>query len=93
VYGPIIGGFVFQYLGWRWTNWIVLIVGGVVFVLLASIKETYAPVILKKRAARRRKETNNVKWWTRYDDQQGFMSLLQTSLKRPLKMMFTEPIW
>ncbi|KAF4153846.1 hypothetical protein CNMCM6069_000271 [Aspergillus lentulus] len=92
VYGPIIGGFVFQYLGWRWTNWIVLIIGGVVLVLLASIKETYAPVILKKRAAKRRKETNNPKWWTRYDHQQGFMSLLQTSLKRPIKMMLTEPI-
>jgi multidrug resistance protein len=93
VYGPIIGGFVFQYLGWRWTNWIVLIIGGVVLVLLASIKETYAPVILKKRASKRRKETQNRKWWTRYDHKQGFTSLLQTSLSRPLKMMITEPIW
>ncbi|GIK00441.1 hypothetical protein Aspvir_004466 [Aspergillus viridinutans] len=74
VYGPIIGGFVFQYLGWRWTNRIVLIIGGVVLVLLASIKETYAPVILKKRAAKRREETNNPKWWTRYDHQQGHLT-------------------
>lgn len=34
VYGPIIGGFVFQYLGWRWTNWIVLIIGGVVLAVM-----------------------------------------------------------
>ncbi|KAF7587925.1 hypothetical protein BBP40_006520 [Aspergillus hancockii] len=38
VYGPIICGFVFQYLGWRWTHWIVAIIGGVVWVLLVSIK-------------------------------------------------------
>lgn len=61
VYGPIIGGFVFQYLGWRWTNWVVLIFGGVVLVLIASVKETYALVILRRRAARRRKETQHPK--------------------------------
>ncbi|KAJ5419995.1 hypothetical protein N7465_002514 [Penicillium sp. CMV-2018d] len=92
VYGPIIGGFVFQYLGWRWTNWIVLIIGGVALVLIASVKETYAPVILKRRATRKRKETQNPKWWTRYDDGLGFMSLLRVNLKRPFVMLFTEPI-
>ncbi|KAF7180038.1 hypothetical protein CNMCM7691_009204 [Aspergillus felis] len=92
VYGPIIGGFVFQYLGWRWTNWIIMIIGGVVLVLLASVKETYAPVILKARASNRRKETNNPQWWTRYDHKQGSMSLLKVSLSRPFVMMFKEPI-
>ncbi|CAG8125037.1 unnamed protein product [Penicillium nalgiovense] len=92
VYGPIIGGFVFQYLGWRWTNWIVLIIGGVVLVLIASVKETYAPVILKRRAARKRKETQNPKWWTRYDDGVGFASSLRINLKRPFVMLLKEPI-
>ena len=93
VYGPIIGGFVFQYLGWRWTNWIVLIIGGVVLVLVASVKETYAPVILKRRAARKRKETQNPKWWTRYDDGVSFVSSLRINLKRPFVMLLKEPIW
>ena len=93
VYGPIIGGFVFQYLGWRWTNWIVLIIGAVVLVLIASVKETYAPVILKRRAARKRKETQDPKWWTRYDDGVGFTSSLNINLKRPFVMLLTEPIW
>ncbi|KAJ5467241.1 hypothetical protein N7475_004993 [Penicillium sp. IBT 31633x] len=92
VYGPIIGGFVFQYLGWRWTNWVVLIIGGAVLVLIVSVKETYAPVILRKRAARKRKETQNAKWWTRYDGGVNFTSLLKTNLKRPFVMLFTEPI-
>lgn len=29
VFGPLIGGFVFQYMGWRWTNWVVMIGSGV----------------------------------------------------------------
>lgn len=93
VYGPIIGRFVFQYLGWRWTNWIVLIIGGPILVLITSIKETYAPVILKRRAARKRKETQNSAWWTRYDDGVGFTSSLRINLKRPFVMLLTEPIW
>jgi multidrug resistance protein len=93
VYGPIIGGFVFEYLGWRWTNWIVLIVGGAVFVLMCCIKETYAPVILRKRAARLREETGNPQWWTQYDGDLKLSSLLKTGLSRPFVMLFTEPIW
>lgn len=93
VYGPIIGGFVFQYLGWRWTNWVVLIFGGAILVLITSVKETYTPVILRKRAERRRKETQNPKWWTRYDDLQGLIPLLKINLGRPFLMLLTEPIW
>ncbi|PKY03243.1 MFS general substrate transporter [Aspergillus campestris IBT 28561] len=92
VYGPIIGGFVFQYLGWRWTNWIVLIMGGVVLALMVCIKETYAPLILRKRAEKQRKETQNPKWWTRYDGEKDLKSLLKTSLSRPFMMIITEPI-
>jgi multidrug resistance protein len=28
VVGPLIGGFVFEYMGWRWTNWVVMIGSG-----------------------------------------------------------------
>ena len=28
VIGPLIGGFVFEALGWRWTNWVVMIGSG-----------------------------------------------------------------
>src|SRR4051812_28807166 len=67
VTGPLIGGFVYQYLGWRWDNWIPLILAGVSFVILTTVKETYAPTILKRKAARMRKELNDERWWCRYE--------------------------
>jgi MFS family permease len=55
--GPLIGGFIAQYLGWLWANWMVMLFAGVGLVLCALIRETYAPVLLKKMALTRRKET------------------------------------
>jgi multidrug resistance protein len=93
VYGPILGGFIFEYLGWRWTNWVVLIFGSVVFGLMCCIKETYAPVILRQRAAKLRKETGDPRWWTRYDGEISLSKRLNTGLRRPFVMLSTEPIW
>lgn len=93
VYGPIIGGFVYQYLGWRWTNWLVLIFGGAVLVLLASIQETYTPIILRRRAADKRKRTGDPRWWSRYDQSEPLVMKLKTSFARPFYMLATEPIW
>ncbi|PYI15465.1 putative MFS multidrug transporter [Aspergillus violaceofuscus CBS 115571] len=92
VYGPIIGGFVFEYLGWRWTNWLVLIIGGAVLALMACIRETYAPVILRQRAAQRRQQTGDARWWTRYDVGESLCGRLRTGFGRPFVMLFTEPI-
>ncbi|PYH81218.1 MFS general substrate transporter [Aspergillus uvarum CBS 121591] len=92
VYGPIIGGFVFEYLGWRWTNWLVLIIGGAVLALMACIRETYAPVILRQRAAKRRQQTGDSRWWTQYDDGESLSARLRTGFGRPFVMLFTEPI-
>ncbi|GME25675.1 putative mfs multidrug transporter protein [Neofusicoccum parvum] len=92
VIGPVTGGFVFQYLGWRWTNWVVMCCSGTSLFLMMLVKETYAPTILRKRAAQLRKETGNQRWWCRYDDKAEFWPLLKTNLSRPLIMALTEPI-
>lgn len=90
--GPVVGGFVYQYLGWRWTNWVVIIVSGIAFVLVALIPETYAPTLLRRRAAKLRKDTNNEKYWSTYDDRKAFWPLLRVNLSRPFVLMVTEPI-
>lgn len=48
--GPIVGGFVAQYKGWRWTQWCSAVLGATVFALTLGCQETYAKIILKKRA-------------------------------------------
>ena len=92
VFGPIIGGFTTQYLGWRWTNWLVMILSGVALVLLFVTHETYAPAILTKKARKRRAETDDPSWWCRYEQKDSLLSLLRINLLRPFVMAFTEPI-
>lgn len=92
VTGPLIGGFVYEYLGWRWDNWIVLIISGVATLLMTTVRETYAPAILQRRAAQLRKETGDERWWCRYEQQISTWNLLKINLSRPFILSFTEPI-
>ena len=92
VTGPVIGGFVFQYLGWRWDNWLALILAGVGTLSMVLISETYAPKILQKKAARIRKETDDERWWCRYDEKISTVALLKINLIRTFGLTFKEPI-
>ncbi|KEY67963.1 hypothetical protein S7711_02168 [Stachybotrys chartarum IBT 7711] len=90
--GPLIGGFIFEYLGWRWTNWIVLIMAGCGIAMQLSLKETYAPIILKRKAARMRKETDDPRWWCQYDLRVSAVELFKINLSRPFTLAAREPI-
>ncbi|KAI0426458.1 major facilitator superfamily domain-containing protein [Xylaria sp. FL1042] len=92
VTGPVIGGFVFQYLGWRWNQWLVLILAGAASIFMLFTKETYAPAILKAKAARIRKETGDDRWWTRYDLNLSPLEIVKLNLTRPFILFATEPI-
>lgn len=81
-----------QYLGWRWANWIVLILGGVATTLMWVIKETYSPTLLQKKAKMRRKEIGENRYWSRYDQRLGFLELMKVNLSRPFVMAVKEPI-
>lgn len=92
VTGPLIGGFIYADLGWRWTAWIVLILAGTSVAMLLTVKETYPPMILKRKAARIRKETDDPRWWCRYDQRISSLDLLKVNLSRPFVLFWTEPI-
>lgn len=92
VTGPIIGGFVYEYMGWRWDNWVVLILAGAAVLIMATVKETYAPAILKAKAARMRKETGDDRYWCRYDQKISITKLLKLNMSRPFILSLTEPI-
>lgn len=92
VTGPVIGGFVYQYLGWRWDSWLILIMAGVATISIVFTKETYAPTILKAKAAKIQKETEDDRYWTRYDMNISAWELIKLNLYRPFVLFFTEPI-
>ncbi|KAI9643554.1 hypothetical protein NHQ30_008173 [Ciborinia camelliae] len=92
VTGPLIGGFAAEYLGWRWTNWIVMMLSGCAWIACGFVKETYAPVILIKKAAKMREETGDERYWCRYDQKKSFFEILKINLSRPFVLCFTEPI-
>ncbi|KAK8041655.1 hypothetical protein PG993_006178 [Apiospora rasikravindrae] len=97
ILGPIIGGFVEQYLHWRWTIWIQLIFGGFVQILhLLTVPETRTTIMLDKIAKKRRKTGEDPNcygpdeiesFWDRFT----FKELIYTWL-RPFRMFLTEPI-
>lgn len=93
VTGPLIGGFVYQYLGWRWDNWLVLVLTGVAVLLMATVKESYAPKVLKQKAAARRREEGDDGFWCVYDDsKRSTAELMRVNLSRPFLLSAKEPI-
>lgn len=90
--GPLIGGFVYEYLGWRWDSYIVIIIAGAAIVFMATLKETYAPAILKAKAAKMRKEQDDERYWCRYDERISIFNLLKVNMSRPFILAATEPI-
>ena len=92
--GPLVGGFLFDALGWRWLYWIQLIISGAVYVVIAfTVPETYAPKILARRAAKMRKETGDSKYVTEQDiDKRPIGQRLSLFLIRPFQLLCRELI-
>ncbi|CAK4032952.1 MFS multidrug transporter [Lecanosticta acicola] len=93
--GPILGGFItMSYLGWRWTQWIQLIMA----VLMGTIgffviPETYAPVLLQRKAKKLRYQTRNWAIHAPLDEKEvDFQEIADKYLLRPFKMLVMEPI-
>ncbi|RAH86511.1 synaptic vesicle transporter [Aspergillus japonicus CBS 114.51] len=86
VIGPTFGGFVYQYLGWRWINWIILCWAGISAVALFLSKETNEPAILRARARKQQEQTGDLRWWCRYDSPKVGWDLLRSHLVRPIIM-------
>jgi DHA1 family multidrug resistance protein-like MFS transporter len=92
---PFIGGFINEsYLGWRWTEWLVSIMGAVAFILdVLFLEETYPPVILVSKASELRRRTKN---WGIHAKQEeievDFRELVTKNFSRPIRLLVTEPI-
>jgi len=102
ILGPVIGGFIYQELGWRWIDWIVFILLGVSFLAALVTPETYAPTLLKRKAERLRKGTGDERYRSRFCPNKDhppiktgskmFWKLIGTNMQRPIVMGLTEPV-
>ncbi|PWW80165.1 MFS general substrate transporter [Tuber magnatum] len=85
--GPIVGGYLAEYEGWRWTLWIIIILGGALLVPLYFMEESYKPVILKRRALARGEELP-----PKPDPKEALRLIFTITLARPIMMLLKEPI-
>jgi DHA1 family multidrug resistance protein-like MFS transporter len=92
---PFIGGYiVVSDLGWRWTEYLLCIMGFVAFTVnIIFLRETYPPQILVSKAKMLRRRTKN---WGIHAKQEeievDFRELVTKNFTRPLRMLFTERI-
>ncbi|KAI1390615.1 MFS general substrate transporter [Hypoxylon trugodes] len=95
-FGPIIGSFTVknENLGWRWTMWFTLIMSAVSFVLVvATVGETWGPIVLQRKAARLRVETKNWAIHSKRDEVPVEpRALIRKYALKPLQMLVYEPI-
>lgn len=95
--GPVIGGVIFQYLNWRWISYMQLIWYGLFTpIYVIFFRETRGSVLLRKRAKKTAATTIT-------SDQKDLpvhaarigptvLQRVTISVKRPLYMLFTEPV-
>ncbi|CAD6588223.1 MAG: hypothetical protein CYPHOPRED_004316 [Cyphobasidiales sp. Tagirdzhanova-0007] len=93
--GPIVGGAVSQsYLGWRWTEYIAVILTMVVVGLdIIFIPETFAPILLTRKAQQLRWKTGRYNLHSRQEMTTVSLSIfLHKNLLLPIKMILLEPM-
>ncbi|KAF2011060.1 bicyclomycin resistance protein [Aaosphaeria arxii CBS 175.79] len=86
--GPVIGGLVSEWKGWRWTQWTTLFFAATAFPLLGFVHESYRGVLLQRIAKREgigssehsKKLSNSLR------------AFFTKTVSRPVHMLFTEPI-
>ncbi|KAI4725822.1 putative MFS polyamine transporter [Aureobasidium sp. EXF-10728] len=87
--GPVIGGFVAQYKGWRWTQWCTIFIGFTAVLFLMPMHETYKKIILERRAKRADLQSHSA---SKPSKLALAKTLFTVTLARPVHMLCTEPI-
>ncbi|KAF9869547.1 major facilitator superfamily transporter [Colletotrichum karsti] len=94
---PLVGAFIAQDIGWRWSSWIALIAATPMALVIAVFnQETNPRVLIDRKVSRLRKELNRPELRSVYLDPSttptSTSQVLIKGLIRPLKMLFLSPI-
>ncbi|KAI1263639.1 major facilitator superfamily transporter [Xylariaceae sp. FL1019] len=90
--GPIAGGFIAEYLTWRWIFYILLIVSGVVTIAgFLVMRESHEATLLARKTERLRKETGNTELRSRLATDIALKDLLLRAITRPCKILVLSP--
>jgi len=97
VLGPLVSGYILESgLHWRWVFWVMMIFAGTcTAIMILTLPETYAPVILlnKVKAQRKADPAGTQNLFAAHEKQDwSFQGVLKRTLFRPFQMLFNEPI-
>lgn len=98
--GPMVGQLIGAYvpgsaaLGWRWLEWLMLILGGAVLAAVLLFQpETYGDMILYWKASILRRETRDERYRAPIElKQESLGQRLRVAVCRPFTMFYSEPI-
>ncbi|KNG83886.1 MFS multidrug transporter [Aspergillus nomiae NRRL 13137] len=96
VIGPICGGFIAQRAGWRWSFWVLVIVGGTLTgIVMVTNRETNPTVLIRRKTVALRKELSRPELCSSYEKEgeaRGLATLLMKTSTRVIKLLVTSPI-
>ncbi|KAJ5178730.1 major facilitator superfamily domain-containing protein [Penicillium capsulatum] len=92
--GHMIGSYIPVTLGWRWLEWIMLIMGGAVLVVVLLFQpETYGNLILQWKASILRQETGDERYRAPMEmKRESLAQRLKLSVYRPFAMFYSKLI-
>ncbi|KAH8831524.1 major facilitator superfamily domain-containing protein [Flagelloscypha sp. PMI_526] len=92
--GPVFSGYleVDDRLGWRWIEWIQMMISAVqLIVLLLVMKETRVGILLTRKAKKLRKSTKSNRYRARIEDERPpLRTLVLIACTRPIYLLFSE---
>lgn len=94
VAAPLWCGFIVEKKGWRWVEWVQLIVNGAAFIMLfVFLRENRGSVILSRRAKKLRKETGDQRYRSASElETPSLKALLHASTTKAAVMLVREPV-
>jgi predicted MFS family arabinose efflux permease len=93
VLGPVIGGFLAASNGWRWTSWLLAILGGAAEIATVCVmRETSPKIILEHKASRLRVSTGNARLRSKLAHTLTPQQVLAQALVRPSMLLIRSPV-